>query len=60
MRLLITAGQASDKTAFLELLAGLPSAAVVVAAKGGTAYIPTQRRVRVIRRSRPLSEAESD
>lgn len=63
MRVLITAGQASDKTAFPELLAGLPSATVVVAdrgydsraiidlvaAKGGTAHIPTQRRVRVQR-----------
>lgn len=63
MRLLITAGQASDKTAFPELIAGLPAATVVVAdrgydsraiiemvaAKGGTAHIPTQRNVRVQR-----------
>lgn len=63
MRLLITAGQASDKTAAPELLAGLPAAAALVAdrgydsraiialvaAKGGQAHIPTQSRVRMQR-----------
>jgi transposase len=62
VRLLITAGQASDKTAAPELLAGLPAATLVadrgydsralidlVAARGGEAHIPTQSRVRVQR-----------
>lgn len=63
VRLLITPGQASDKTAFPELLAGLPRATVVVAdrgydsralvelvaARGGTAHIPTQRQVKAQR-----------
>jgi transposase len=60
VRLLITPGQASDKTAFPDLLAGLPAATVVVAdrgydsraivelvtARGGTAHIPTQSQVK--------------
>jgi transposase len=60
VRLLITAGQASDKTAFPDLIAGLPAATVVVAdrgydsraiielvaARGGTAHIPTQSQVK--------------
>ena len=62
VRLLITPGQASDKTTAPALLAGLPAAEVVadrgydsralvelVAASGGTAHIPTQRRVKVQR-----------
>jgi transposase len=62
VRVLITPGQASDKTTAPALLEGLPPAAVVadrgydsraiielVAAKGGEAHIPTQRRVRVQR-----------
>jgi transposase len=63
VRLLITPGQASDKTSVPDLLAGLPSATVVVAdrgydsraiidlvkAKGGEAHIPTQSRVRIQR-----------
>jgi transposase len=66
VRLLITAGQASDKTAAPELLAGLPPSALVadrgydsralidfVAARGGQAHIPTQSRVRVQRSVEP-------
>lgn len=62
VRLLITPGQASDKTTAPALLAGLPAAEVVadrgydsralvdlVAARGGTAHIPTQRRVKIQR-----------
>jgi hypothetical protein len=62
VRLLLTAGQASDKTAAPELLAGLSPTDVVadrgydsralielVAAAGGSAYIPTQSRVWVQR-----------
>ena len=62
MRLLITAGQASDKTAFPDLIASLPPATVVadrgydsraiidlVSARGGSAHIPTQRQVKVQR-----------
>jgi transposase len=62
VRLLITPGQASDKTAAPELLAGLPPADLVadrgydsralvdlVAARGGRAHIPTQGRVRIQR-----------
>ena len=62
MRLLITPGQASDKTAAPALLAGLPPADLVadrgydsralldlVAASGGRAHIPTQSRVRLQR-----------
>ena len=60
VRLLLTAGQASDKTAAPELLAGLPPASALVADRGydslalvefvrrsgGEAHIPTQSRVR--------------
>ena len=63
VRLLLTAGQASDKTAFPDLMAGLPAARALVADRGydsrailelvastgGRAHIPTQRRVRVQR-----------
>jgi len=63
VRLLITPGQASDKAVFPDLIAGLPTASVVVAdrgydsralvelvaARGGQAHIPTQRRVKVQR-----------
>jgi transposase len=63
VRLLITAGQASDKTAVPELLAGLPAAQALVAdrgydsraiielvaSKGGRAHIPTQSRVKLQR-----------
>ncbi len=63
VRLLITAGQASDKATFPDLLAGLPTTSIVVAdrgydnrafldlvaAKGGTAHIPTQSRVKLQR-----------
>lgn len=63
MRLLITAGQASDKTAFPDLVAGLPTTSIVVAdrgydsraiidliaARGGEAHIPTQKQVKVQR-----------
>jgi transposase len=63
VRLLITPGQASDKSTFPELLAGLPAATVViadrgydsraiiemVAARGGTAHIPTQSQVKLKR-----------
>ena len=67
VRLLITPGQASDKAAFPTLLAGLPQATIVVAdrgydsralielvaARGGTAHIPTQRRVKIQRSVEP-------
>ena len=63
MRLLITAGQASDKTAFPELIEGLPVTTIVVAdrgydsraivelvsARGGAAHIPTQSQVKLKR-----------
>jgi transposase len=63
VRLLITPGQASDKTAFPDLFAGLPAATVVVAdrgydsraiveivaTRGGTAHIPTQSQVKLKR-----------
>jgi transposase len=63
VRLLITPGQASDKTAFPDLFAALPAASTLVAdrgydsraiidlvaARGGVAHIPTQRRVKVQR-----------
>ena len=63
VRLLITPGQASDKTTFPELIAGLPSTSVVVAdrgydsralvelvtARGGQAHIPTQSKVKAQR-----------
>lgn len=61
--MLITPGQASDKTAVPDLLAGLPSAKALVADRGydsraiidlvrnagGEAHIPTQSRVKVQR-----------
>lgn len=67
MRLLITAGQASDKAAFPELIEGLPAAAALIADRGydsraiialvaqtgGQAHIPTQSRVRVQRSVAP-------
>ena len=67
VRLLITAGQASDKTAVPDLLAGLPAASALVADRGydsraildlvartgGQAHIPTQSRVRVQRSAEP-------
>lgn len=60
VRLLITPGQASDKTAFADLFSAVPTVSTVVAdrgydsraiidlvaARGGVAHIPTQRRVR--------------
>ena len=62
VRLLLTPGQASDKTAVPALLDGLPGTTLVadrgydsrailnlVAANGGQAHIPTQRRVRLQR-----------
>jgi transposase len=62
VRVLITPGQASDKTTAFELLEGLPLADVVadrgydsraivemVAAKGGEAHIPTQSAVKAQR-----------
>jgi transposase len=63
VRLLVTAGQVNDKAAFPDLLAGLPAASTLVAdrgydsraiidlvaARGGTAHIPTQRQVKVQR-----------
>lgn len=63
MRLLLTPGQASDKTATPDLLAGLPAARALVAdrgydsraiidlvaAAGGQAHIPTQKRVKIQR-----------
>jgi transposase len=63
VRLLITPGQASDKTTFPDLIAGLRRASVVVAdrgydsralvdliaARGGQAHIPTQRQVKIQR-----------
>lgn len=67
VRLLITAGQSSDKTAVPELLAGLPPAQALVAdrgydsraiidlvaARGGHAHIPTQSRVKLQRSVEP-------
>ena len=67
MRLLLTAGQTSDKAAVPELLAGLPPARALVAdrgydsraivdlvaAAGGQAHIPTQSRVKVQRSVKP-------
>ena len=67
VRLLITPGQSSDKTAVPDLLAGLPAAAALVAdrgydsraildivkAAGGTAHIPTQSRVKLQRSVEP-------
>jgi transposase len=67
VRLLITAGQASDKTAVPALLDGLPAAQALVADRGydsraiielvlnagGEAHIPTQRRVKVQRSVNP-------
>ena len=67
MRLLITAGQASDKTVFPDLFAAVPTASTVVAdrgydsraivelvaAKGGVAHIPTQSRVKLKRSVAP-------
>ena len=66
MRLLITPGQASDKTAAPALLAGLPPAGLVadrgsdsraiielVRSTGGEAHIPTQSRVKVQRSVEP-------
>ena len=67
MRLLITPGQASDKTAFPDLFAALPAASTVVAdrgydsraiidlvaARGGIAHIPTQSRVKLQRSVEP-------
>ena len=67
VRLLLTGGQASDKTAVPELPAGLPAAQALVADRGydsraildlvasagGRAHIPTQSRVRVQRSVNP-------
>jgi transposase len=67
VRLLITAGQASDKTAFPDLFAAVPTASIVVAdrgydsraiidmvaARGGAAHIPTQSRVKLQRSVAP-------
>ena len=67
MRLLITPGQSSDKTAVPDLIAGLPPARALVAdrgydsrailelvaAAGGRAHIPTQRRVKLQRSVEP-------
>ena len=66
MRLLVTPGQTSDKTAVPALLDGLPGATLVadrgydsrtildlVAAKGGQAHIPTQSRVKLQRSVNP-------
>ena len=67
MRLILTAGQSSDKAAVPELLAGLPPARALVAdrgydsraildlvaATGGQAHIPTQSRVRLQRTVEP-------
>jgi transposase len=66
VRLLLTPGQASDKTTAPALLDGLPGATLVadrgydsrsilalVAAKGAQAHIPTQRRVRLQRSVNP-------
>ena len=63
VRLILTAGQSSDKTAVPDLLAGLPPAQALVAdrgydsraildlvaASGGRAHIPTQSRVKLQR-----------
>lgn len=66
MKLLITPGQASDKTAAPALLRALPPGTVVadrgydsmalvelVRDRGGTAHIPTQSRVRIQRSVEP-------
>jgi transposase len=67
VRLLLTPGQASDKTAAPDLLAGLPPARALVAdrgydsraivdlvaAAGGHAHIPTQKHVRLQRSVAP-------
>lgn len=67
VRLLITPGQASDKTAVPDLLNGLPPARALVADRGydsmaildlvrrlgGEAHIPTQSRVRMQRAVEP-------
>jgi len=67
VRLVITAGQASDKLAVPELLDGLPPAGALiadrgydsraiialVAATGGQAHIPTQSRVKIQRSVAP-------
>ena len=63
MRLVLSAGQASDKAAVAELIEGLPPASALVAdrgydakaivdlvaAKGGVAHIPTQKDRKVQR-----------
>ena len=68
LRLLLTAGQASDKAAAPALLEGLPIASTVVAdrgydwqhlidlitERGGTAHIPTQRDRKVQRSVDPM------
>lgn len=67
MRLLLTPGQASDKTTAPDLLAGLPPATALIADRGydsrailrlvadagGEAHIPTQSRVRLQRSVAP-------
>jgi transposase len=67
VRLLITPGQASDKAAVPDLIAGLPPARALVADRGydskaivnlvrslgGEAHIPTQGRVRIQRTVEP-------
>ena len=67
MRLLFTPGQASDKAAFPDLFALLPTASTVVADRGydsraiidlvadrgGLAHIPTQSRVKLQRSVEP-------
>ena len=67
VRLLITPGQASDKAAVPDLMAGLPPARALVADRGydskaiidlvkrlgGEAHIPTQSRVRIQRSVEP-------
>ena len=67
LRLIITAGQCSDKAAVPDLLAGLPAAHALVAdrgydsraildlvaAAGGQAHIPTQSRVKLQRSVEP-------
>jgi transposase len=67
VRLVLSPGQASDKTTAPALIAGLPAATALVAdrgydcqalvelinARGGAAHIPTQRNVRLQRRVDP-------
>ena len=67
VRLLLTPGQVSDKTAAPDLIAGLPTAKALVADRGydsraiidlvastgGQAHIPTQSRVRMQRSVEP-------